>query len=88
MGDKENNQSQQLSDRLSKIESQMDGLRREMVRTRRTVRRTWFYTEFISPLIALAILVGGIYFGVSYVEEHFLGGVSIVDEVQGLLDEK
>ena len=88
MEDREKSQSRQLSNRLSTIESQIDDLRREVIRTRHTVRRTWFFSEFVSPLIALAVFVGAVYLGIRYVEDRFLGGASIVSEIQKVLDEQ
>ena len=73
------------TDRLARLEQQVAELRKDIRRTRRTVWRTWFYTEVISPLIALGLIVGAIYYGITYIEENFLGGASILDEAQQVI---
>ena len=78
-------QADDIAGRLSKIEAQLSDLQREVVKSRRTVWRTWFYSEIISPLIAVGVLLGAIYFGVTYIEDRFLGGASIFEEVQKVL---
>ena len=86
MEEKNNRQSNDISARLSEVEAQLNSLQREVRHTRKTVWRTWFFSEIISPLIALVVLLGAIYFGVTYVEDRFLGGASIFEEVQKVLD--
>lgn len=86
MDEKENPQSREVADRLTEIEKQLAALHKAVQGTRRTIWRTWFYSEVVSPLIAILVLVGAIYFGVTYIEDRFLGGASIFSEVQRILD--
>ena len=86
MDEKENPQSREVADRLAEIEKQLAALHKAVQGTRRTIWRTWFFSEVVSPLIAILVLVGAIYFGVTYIEDRFLGGASIFAEVQRILD--
>ncbi len=55
-------------------------LQKELKKTRRSLRILWT-AELLGPLLAIALILGGAWFALKYVEQHYLGGASLIDKV-------
>ncbi len=61
-------------------EQQLRELSKELKKTRRSLRILWT-AELLGPLLAIGLILGGAWFALKYVEQHYLGGESLIDKV-------
>ena len=61
-------------------EQQLLELAKELKKTRRSLRILWT-AELLGPLLAIGLILGGAWFALKYVEQHYLGGESLIDKV-------
>ncbi len=54
-------------------------LQKELKKTRRSIRIFWL-AELLGPVLAIALILGGAWYALSYAEDHYLGGESIIDK--------
>ncbi len=60
--------------------AQLLELQKELKKTRRSLRILWT-AELLGPLLAMGLILGGAWFSLKYVEQHYLGGESLIDKV-------
>ncbi len=62
------------------MEIRMLEMQKELKRVRRNIRIFWV-AELLGPILAIGLMLGGAWFALKYVEQHYLGGESLIDKV-------
>ncbi|WP_456447106.1 hypothetical protein [Thiolapillus sp.] len=62
------------------MENRLLEMQQELKRVRRNVRIFWV-AELLGPVLAIGLILGGAWFALKYVEQHYLGGESLIDKV-------
>ncbi len=75
-----------LAVRMERIEVELAALQETSRGTKKAVWGTWFYSEIISPILAVGVIIFVVYMGMQYIETNYLGGISIVDKVGAFLE--
>jgi hypothetical protein len=55
-------------------------MQKELNRMRRNIRIFWM-AELLGPMLAISLILGGAWFALKYVEQHYLDGESLIDKV-------
>ncbi len=61
-------------------EEQLQELQKQLKKTRRSLRILWT-AELLGPLLAIGLILGGAWYALKYVEQHYLGGESLIDKI-------
>ncbi|WP_456375113.1 hypothetical protein [Thiolapillus sp.] len=62
------------------METRLLDMQRELRRMRRNIRIFWL-AELLGPMLAIGLILGGAWFALKYVEQHYLEGESLIDKV-------
>ncbi|WP_041069572.1 hypothetical protein [Thiolapillus brandeum] len=69
-----------IRDHSEAMETSLLEMQKELKRVRRNVRIFWV-AELLGPMLAIGLILGGAWFALKYVEQHYLGGESLIDKV-------